>query len=95
MGSRTDYSELGVILSYKPGVNNQEVFQLANYANNREHSAGDICPWELWWPMSVLCLVSKRWWVLWLKMNLVAVGWLLSANGPIKTCIGVQAFNLF
>lgn len=51
MGSRTDYSELGVILSYKPGVNNQEVFQLANYANNREHSAGDICPWELWWPM--------------------------------------------
>ena len=41
------------------------------------------------------CLVSERWWVLWLKMNLVAVGWLLSANGPLKTCIGVHAFNLF
>ena len=30
VGSRRDFSELGVILSYKPRANNQEMFKLAN-----------------------------------------------------------------
>lgn len=59
MDSRKDFSELGVILSYKLRANNQEVFKLANDANRREHSVGDICPWGLGWPMSA-CVWYQR-----------------------------------